>query len=206
MPQGGGLPIVRHNEVRDTVAGWMGEVCNNTTVEPALQPISGEVFRHATAISEEGARLDIAADSFFCGGALLKGRFFDVCVFNPHAPSNSSQSLTATYRKHEKRKCRAYEQRVREIEHGSFTPLIMSATGGVGAAAKVCYKRLASLLSVKWNMPYSCTLAWIRCKLSFSLIRSSIQCIQGSRSSPHTPMHPCHLAAFYESGITVASH
>ena len=93
--------------------------------------------------------------------------FFDVCVFNPHAPSNSSQSLAATYQKHEKQKCRAYEQRVREIEHGSFTPLIMSATGGVGAAANVCYKRLASLLSVKWNMPCSCTLAWIRCKTPF---------------------------------------
>ena len=90
----------------------------------------------------------------------------------------------------------SYTQRVREIEHGSFTS---STTGGVGAAAKVCYKRLASLLSVKWNMPYSCTLTWIRCKLSFSLIRSSIQCIRGSRSSPHTPMHPCHLAAFYMS-------
>ena len=63
----GGLPIARHNEVRDTVAGWMGEVCNNITVEPALQPISGEVFRHATAISEEGARLDIAADGFLGG-------------------------------------------------------------------------------------------------------------------------------------------
>ena len=63
----GGLPIARHNEVRDTVAAWMGEVCNNTTVEPALQPISGEVFRHATAISEEGAQLDIAADGFLGG-------------------------------------------------------------------------------------------------------------------------------------------
>ena len=114
---------------------------------------------------------------------------------------NSSQFLAATYRKHEKWKCHAYEQRVCEIEYGFFTPLIMSATG---AAAKVCHKRLASLLSVKWNMPFSCTLAWIRCKLSFSVIRSSIQCIRGSRSSPL--MHPCHLAAFYESGITVAGH
>ena len=200
----GGLPIARHNEVRDTVAGWLGEVCNNTTVEPTLQPIAGEVLRHATAIAEEGARLDIATDGFW--GGPFERAFFDVCVFNPHAPSNSSQSLAATYRKHEKRKCRAYEQRVREIEHGSFTPLIMSATGGVGAAANVCYKRLASLLSVKWNMPYSCSLAWIRCKLSFSLLRSSIQCLRGSRSSPHTPVHPCHLVAFHESGITVTGH
>ena len=136
---------------------------------------------------------------YFVSHYTLVSSIMCLCLY---APSNSSQSLAATYRKHEKRKSRAYEQRVREIEHGSFTPLIMSATGGVGAAANVCYKRLASLLSVKWNMPYSCSLAWIRCKLSFSLLRSSIQCLRGSRSSPHTPMHPCHLVAFHESGIT----
>ena len=94
---------------------------------------------------------------WFLGGPFERA-FFDVCVFNPHAPANSSQSLAATYRKHKKWKSCAYEQRVCEIEHGSFSVLIMSATGGVGAAVNVCY---TSLLSVKWNMPYSCTLAWI---------------------------------------------
>ena len=33
------------------------EVCNNTTIEPALQLISGEILSIATAISEDGARL-----------------------------------------------------------------------------------------------------------------------------------------------------
>ena len=32
---------------------------------------------------------------------------------------------------------RGYEQRVREIEHGSFTPLVFSLTGGIGKAATV---------------------------------------------------------------------
>ena len=31
---------------------------------------------------------------------------------------------------------------VREIEHGSFTPLVFSAGGGMGSAAAVTYKRL----------------------------------------------------------------
>ena len=38
------------------------EVCNNTTIEPALQLISGEILSIATAISEDRACLDIAAD------------------------------------------------------------------------------------------------------------------------------------------------
>ena len=44
---------------------------------------------------------------------------------------------------------RAYGQRIREIEHASFTPVVMSATGGLAHEATCFYKRLASLLSHK---------------------------------------------------------
>ena len=176
----GGFPIIRHNEVRDFTANLMTEVCHDVCVEPNLQPITGEVLSHATAISDDGARLDIAANGFWCG--CFEQAFFDVRVFNPHAPSNR-QPLPACYRKHENLKKRAYEQRVREIERGSFTPLVMSLTRGLGNAASVCYKRLASLISAKRDASYSCTMAWIRCSLSFSLLRSSIQCIRGARST-----------------------
>ena len=159
----------------------MSEVCNEVCVEPHLQPLSGEVLTGASANTEDGARLDIAANGFW--GGRFERAYFDVRVFNPHAPSNRQQSLTATYRTHERAKVRAYEQRVREVEHGSFTPLVMSLTGGAGPAATVCLKRLASLLSEKWEQPYSSTLAWLRCKLSFALLRSSIQCIRGARSA-----------------------
>ena len=53
----------------------------------------------------------------------------------------------------------------------------------VGNAATVCYKKLASLLYSKRDQPYCNTIAWIRCSLSFSLLRSSIQCIRGARSA-----------------------
>ena len=133
-------------------------------MEPHLQPSSGEVLTGASAnTSEEGARSDIAANSF--GGGHFERAYFDVRVFNPHALSNRQQSLPATYRTHE---VRAYEQHVREVEHGSFTPLVMSLTGGAGPAATTCFKRLASLLSEKWDQSYSSTLAWLRCKLSFA--------------------------------------
>ena len=60
--------------------------------------------------------------------------------------------------------------------------LIISATGGCGKAANVCYKRLVSLLALKWDQPYSLTLAWMRCKLSFALLRSTVQCFCGAHS------------------------
>ena len=35
------------------------------------------------------------------------------------------------YRKHKQTKKRMYEQRCREVEHASFTPLVIPATGGL---------------------------------------------------------------------------
>ena len=53
--------------------------------------------------------------------------------------------LPACY-KHELIKKRAYEQRVREVERGSFTPFVMSLTGGLGnAAILICYKKHSHL-------------------------------------------------------------
>ena len=80
-------------------------------------------------------------------------------------------------------KQRAYEQRIREIEHASFTPIVLSTTGGMGPIATTFYKRLADRLASKWNSSYSQTIGWLRCRLSFSLLRSSILCIRGARSA-----------------------
>ena len=113
-------------------------------------------------------------------GGNLERTLFDVRVFNPYAPTNRCVKSSSCYRKHEQVKKRAYEQRVREIEHASFTPLVLSATGGL---ASTFYKRLASSLFLKWDQPYSCTLRWLRCRLGFSLLRSAIQSIRGARSS-----------------------
>ena len=56
---------------------------------------------------------------------------------------------SSLYRRFEQEKQRKYEQRIREIEMGSFTPLVFSTCGGMGRAANVFFKRLASLVSSK---------------------------------------------------------
>ena len=98
-----------------------------------------------------------------------------------------SRSLPSCYRKHEQDKRRVYEERVREIEHGCFTQLVFSAAGGMGPAAQVVVKRLANLISIKYDTSYTMTLNWLRCRLNFSLLRSAIMCIRGSRSAHHRP-------------------
>ena len=123
----------------------------------------------------------MAANGFW--GGTFQRTYFDVRVFNPFAPSNRHMQLSSAYRKHERIKKRAYEQRIRDIEHASFTPLVVSATGGLGNEAKTFYKRLASLLASKWDNPYNKTMCWLNCRLSFSLLRSAIMSIRGARSS-----------------------
>ena len=55
--------------------------------------------------------------------------FFDVRVFNPN--------ISKTYKLNEKEKKRLYSERITEIKHGSFTPLVMSATGGMPPSMKL---------------------------------------------------------------------
>ena len=143
----GGFPSLRHNEVRDITASLLTEVCSEVCVEPDLQPVTSDQLNGASANSQDGARLDVSANGVW--GGIFQKTYFDVRVFNPLAPSNRNQAPASVYRKHELEKKRAYQQRIQEVEHSSFTPLVLSATGGMGNEATIFYKRLASLLSQK---------------------------------------------------------
>ena len=61
-----------------------------------------------------------------------------------------SSTLAQCYWKNGLEKKTAYEERVREIQHGSLSPLFFSATGGMGLIATVVYKR---------DCPLSCYLS-----------------------------------------------
>ena len=90
----GGFPILRHNEVRDLTAKLMSEVCHDVCIEPTLQQITGEALSGASAITEDGARLDVAANGFW--GGCFERAFFDVRVLTPmlHETDNLFSSAT----------------------------------------------------------------------------------------------------------------
>ena len=181
------MPSIRHNRIRDLLAQFLTEVCPNVAIEPALQPLSGETFPHRSTNTDDGPRLDVKARNFW--DSSRSSAFFDVRVFNSHAPSNCKTSTAACYRRHELEKRRAYERRIIEVEHGSFTPIALSTSGGWGPSATVAFRRLAGLLSIKHSQPYSTTLGFIRCKITFLLIESTIMYLRGARSSFHNPAH-----------------
>ena len=96
-------------------------------------------------------------------------------------------------------KKREYGQRIRDVEHGFFTPLVFSTSGAMGREATTFYKRLAYLLSDKQDKAYSLIMGWLRCRLSFAILRSAIMCLRGSRSSYHHPVY-CDLALAVHEG------
>ena len=65
-------------------------------------------------------------------------------------------------------------------------PVVFSSTGGMGKHAKALYNRIASLLADKSREAYRIVNAWIRCKLTFALLRASVVYLRGSRG-PRAP-------------------
>ena len=126
----------------------------------------------------------------FWGGRFEKA-FVDVMVFNPSAQSNRHGPLSSVYRKHEQEKRRQYDQRVHEVEHATFTPLVLSTTGAMGRAATTFSRRLASMVAEKRDVSYAMILNWIRCRLCFARLRFSIMSIRGARSSRNHPATEC---------------
>ena len=113
---------MHHNEVRNIEADLLKEVCRNVQVEPALIPLSGQQFPASTN-HQDMARLDVSARGLW---APMEKAFFDVRIFHPNAASNQSKPLPQLYQAHENEKKRMYNQRIIEVEHASFTPLVFS--------------------------------------------------------------------------------
>ena len=175
----GGFRIVQHNETRDVVVECMKEAGYGDVVkEPKLQPLTGEQFKYLSANCDEDARSDIKCCSFW---REQRQAFFDVKVVSPFARSYSNLTTEQLFRSAEKSKQREYGERIRQVEHGDFTPLVFTCSGGMAPQCSMMIKRLAQQLSTKQNLPHSVVSGWLRCRLSFALLRTTILCLRGTR-------------------------
>ena len=71
-----------------------------------------------------------------------------------------------------------------------------SLFGGMSTICNIFFKRLASLLADKKDVSYSVVMSWLCCRVSFSLLRSAIDCLRGAQSSKGHPsnLHSLDLA------------
>ena len=112
----------------------------------------------------------------------MQRAFVDVRVFYPFAPSYRCKTLAATFRSMELAKKRKYNQVVMNQENGTFTPLIFSCNGGMSIETRKFFQRVSKLIAEKHHKNVIETSAWIKRKLSFCLLRTTVVCIRGSRS------------------------
>ena len=115
-------------------------------IEPQLQPLSGERFERKSAIKDEDARSDIKCSGFY---RPMRMAFFDIKVVSPYAKSYGRMSSASLYHMAEKSKQREYEERIRNVEHADFNPLVFTTSGGMGPQSHLVIKRLSDALSTK---------------------------------------------------------
>ena len=107
--------------------------------------------------------------------------FFDVRVshVNSRATKTDQRPQSSKIKKVKKRK---YQQRVIDVDMGTFTPLVFGTNGGMGEECQIFLKHLAEKLTKKTGDTYANTITWIRTRLSFEIIKSVHMCVRGTRT------------------------
>ena len=173
----GGYVINRHDRIRDLEAELMREAgCVDVQTEPHLLPLADEQLVRGNRT--ENARLDVSGIGVW--GPMQK-TFLDVRVTHPNAPTHIDKEMAQVYRTQELEKKRAYNERIIQVEKGSFTPIVVSTFGGMGKEAEAYHKRLAQLISNKRNETYSHVVNYVRTRLRFCLLKTVLTSVRGVR-------------------------
>ena len=81
--------------------------------------------------------MELSAESFGVGIAPGRLAYFNIKV-NPFAPTYASSPLGQCYHRAELDKKRMYDKRIHEVAKGTFSPLVFSASGGIGTYIRSC--------------------------------------------------------------------
>ena len=135
-------------------------------IVPLLTPLTGEELVESSNMNNQ-ARADVSARGLWIN---RQTAFCDVRVFNPLAGCHLHFSVPAVHKKNENGKKREYNQRILQVEHGSFTPLVFSCFGGMSRECRSFFSHTAERLANRRKEPKSKISAWIKATLNFALI------------------------------------
>ena len=141
--------------------------------------VAAEIVQRKSANSESDVRSDIKCTGFW---RPMRAAFFDIKVVSPYARSYVRMTSASLFRMAENAKIREYAERIRNIEHADFNPLVFTTAGGMAPQCHLVVKRLAATLSERKGIARSVVCGWLRCRLSFALLRTTLLCVRGSRA------------------------
>ena len=111
-------------------------------------------------------------------------------ITNTNPESQRHLTSEKSFTKHERKKKRRYNNRIMNVEHGTFTPLMFPVNGGMAKECLKFHKFVAEKIANKSGCRYEKVLSIIKCKLSFLILRASLMCVRGSRSfTTHSRNH-----------------
>jgi len=142
--------------------------------------ISGKKLSRGSNKAQD-ARLHIHARGFW---EQQRSAFFDARVCHPNSEAYKDLEPQQFYRTHDNKEKRLYSRRVLRIEHGAFTPLVFTTTGGMGKGCLRYHSRLVELIAIKKGEQYAKTMSWIRSRISFALLRSALVWFQDITKNP----------------------
>ena len=175
----GGYVSLRHDRIRDLEADILKGVCKDVRIEPELLPVENAELESSNLTDK--SRLDVSAVGVW---SPMERTFLDVRIVHPNAPSYKDKSIEKVYDQHEKEKKRAYNQRIMQIERATFTPLVFSTTGGMAPECTRYHKKIAELISNKTKEEYSKVMSYVRTRVRFTLLKSTLLAIRGERGRP----------------------
>ena len=144
--------------VRNLLTSLIGKVWTKVEVEAQLQPLDNEGFKIWSAVTSPEARWDFKAGGFWSRGVTA---FFYVRVTHVNPKCKQGNTTPTILEEEEEEKKRKYQQRVLDVEMGSFTPLVFET---------------------KNEEPYHITITWIGTLLSFEILMSAHTRVRGSRT------------------------
>ena len=105
--------------------------------------------------------------------------FFDIRTTNADCASQRSKPIQSVLKSHEEEMKRQYNARVMEVEHGSFTPIVITVKGVVGQEGNRYHKALAEKIAEKSGEKIQNVTRLIRTKVSFLVLRAALLCLHG---------------------------
>ena len=100
----------------------LNEICNDVEIELLLQLLEGEI----SGLTGANVKLDVRARGFWREG---QKAFFDVRITNTNSESQRHLTSGKILTKHERDKKSQYNNKIMNVEHSTFTPLVFSVNG-----------------------------------------------------------------------------
>ena len=190
--------IIRHNELKNELIdiGIKAFGVNSIRNEPLTNPNSdGNNNNQNAQTNNNNNRADIMMRGLWERGT---DGLIDVQIVNTDSMAHqnrTSEAVLKTAERSKKKKHLAHCQQQRR----HFTPFVVSTDGLLGDEANALVKRLATVLSQKWEKAYSRICGWLRSRIGIAIVRATHRCLRGSRI-PRESMSTPHKHPTWEDG------